>query len=101
MQSFGVLLSNGGDVTGDAQPWNGGRGVFSVVGDFDGGGGGSVTLEYLGPDGVTWLIVPDDNGGDIVLTASGASIFDLPPGQIRVALDLMIETYARADRVPR
>jgi hypothetical protein len=51
--------------------WPGGVGVFSVVGTFT---GCTVTLEFLGPDGVTYLPA----GSATTLTSAGAGVFYLP-----------------------
>ena len=83
-----VLLSNA-SATGAAAQWSGGRGVFSVAATF---GGGSVTLQYLGPDGSTWLT------GATALTAAGLVAFELPPGQIRAAVVTATGVYANADQ---
>lgn len=82
-----VLLDNA-SATGNPVRWNGGRGVFSAVGTF---GGGSVTLQYLGPDGSTWITAAT------ALTAAGLVAFELPPGQIRAAVVTATGVYARAD----
>lgn len=57
------LLSNA-SATGAAVQWSGGLGVFTALGTF---GGATVTLQYLGPDGVTWVAM----GTDTTLTAAG------------------------------
>lgn len=82
-----ALLDNA-SATGNPVRWNGGRGVFSAVGTF---GGGSVTLQYLGPDGATWITAAT------ALTAAGLVAFELPPGQIRAAVVTATGVYARAD----
>lgn len=71
-----VLLSNA-SATGSAVQWGGGRGVFSVVGTF---GGATITLQYMGPDGATYI--PAAAGA----TAAGVTAFELPPGLIRAAV---------------
>ncbi len=70
------LLDNA-SATGNAAQWGGGRGVFSAAGTF---GGATVTLQYLGPDGSTWLTAATG------LTAAGLVAFELPPGQIKAAV---------------
>ena len=67
------LLDNA-STTGPAVQWDGGRGVFSVAGTIS---GATVTLQYLGPDGSTWLTAATG------LTAVGLVAFELPPGRIR------------------
>lgn len=99
MQSHGVALFTnqaGTAVNGTAQKWYGGRGVFVAAGTFD---GATVKLQFLGPDGVTWI----DAGAATTLTAVGAGVFELPHGQIRGAITAgtsPVGIYARADRVP-
>lgn len=83
-----LLLSNASATSAGAQ-WGGGRGVFAVVATF---GGGSVTLQYLGPDEATWLT------GATALTANGLVAFELPPGQIRAAVATATAVYARVDQ---
>lgn len=83
-----TLLSNA-SATGTPTTWAGGRGVFCAVGTF---GGGSVTLQYLGPDGSTWLTAAT------ALTANGLIAFELPPGQIRAAVATATAVYANAEQ---
>ena len=84
-----ALLENA-SATSSAVVWGGGRGVFAVVATF---GGGSVTLQYLGPDGSTWLT------GATALTANGLVAFELPPGKIRAAVTTATAVYASAEQV--
>lgn len=88
-----TLLSNE-SATGSAAIWDGGVGVFSCVGTF---GGATVTLQFLGPDGSTYL----DVGTDTTLTANGAAGFVLPPGKIRASVSggAPSALYAQADKV--
>jgi hypothetical protein len=72
------LLSNEA-ATGQPQRWVGGTGVFAVCGTF---GGATVKLQFLGPDGATWV----DVGTDTNLTAAGGAMFILPAVQIRAAV---------------
>lgn len=99
MNSYGiVLLANAGTGAGAAFSWPGGRLAFSAVATF---GGGSVALEYLGPDGVTWIPAAKDTDGTAVsLAAAGIIICELPPGQIRANATTATAVYARADRIP-
>jgi hypothetical protein len=85
-----VLLSNA-SATGTGTTWGGGRGVFSLAGTV---GGATITLQYLGPDGTTWLT------GATALTAIGLIAFELPPGQIRAAVSggAPAGLYANADQ---
>lgn len=82
------LLTNASADGAPAQ-WGGGRGLFSVVATF---GGGSVQLQYRGPDGATWLNV------GAALTAAGIQNFELPPGQIRAAVTTATAAYAAAEQ---
>lgn len=84
-----VLLSNA-SATGAGKQWDGGTGLFSVVATF---GGGSVTLQYLGPDGATWLTAAT------ALTANGVSQIRLPPGQVRAAVTTATAVYANFDQM--
>lgn len=62
--------------TGPEVGWGGGPGMFSVAGTF---GGATVTLQFLGPDGVTWIAC----GPDTTLTAAGGGIFNLSNKKVR------------------
>lgn len=89
-----TLLSNAA-ATGSAQGWKGGRGVFTLAGTV---GGATITLQYLGPDGATWLTA----AAATTLTAVGVASFELPPGQIRAAVTGGAPSglYAQAERIP-
>lgn len=95
--SASVLLLSNAAATSAGMYWPGGRGMFSAVATF---GGGSVTLNYLGPDGTTWLVAQQPDATDAALTAAGGVLFELPPGQIRAAVVTATDVYARADRIP-
>lgn len=69
------LISNG-TATGQGAYWPGGDGTFTVAGTFN---SATVKLQYLGPDGATWL----DAGVEATLTANGGCNFTLASGQIR------------------
>lgn len=69
------LISNG-TATGDAETWPGGDGTFTVIGTFS---GATITLQYLGPDGLTWVSA----GTDAALTTAGGCNFSIPSGSIR------------------
>jgi hypothetical protein len=87
-----TLLSNA-TATGSAAAWGGGQGVFAAVGTFS---GATVSLQFLGPDGSTWVAA----GSATTLTAAGAGVFVLPPGQIRAAISGGPPTgmYAQAEQ---
>lgn len=95
--TFGVTLLENASATGSDFWWAGGRGFFSAVATF---GGGSVTLQYLGPDNTTWVAAQQPDATDAALTAAGGVLFDAPPGRIRAAVVTATAVYARADRVP-
>jgi len=87
------LLSNA-SATGSWVQWDGGVGVFSAAGTF---GGGTITLQFLGPDGTTAIAA----GTDTTLTAAGGGMFTLPPCRIRAAVSGGPPSgmYAQADKV--
>lgn len=89
-----VLLSNSAGGTSAAYAWAGGQGEFKVVGTF---GAATVKLQFLGPDGVTWL----DVGTSTTLTAPGAGLFTLGPCQLQAITVGGAPTgiYASASRV--
>ena len=74
-----VNLLNSDSVTGIIKHWPGGAGLFSAVGTW---GGATVTLQFVGPDGATFIPV----GTSTTLTANGAGSFNLPPGKIQAAI---------------
>lgn len=73
-----TLLSNA-SATGSSAIWFGGRGLFTASATFS---GATIQLDYLGPDGATWLAA----GTNTTLTANGGGIFELPAGQIRCSI---------------
>lgn len=86
------LLSNA-SATGSTVIWGGGGGVFAAAGTFS---GATVKLQFLGPDGSTWI----DVGADTTLTAAGAGYFMLPPGSIRAYVSgSPTGMYANAEQV--
>jgi hypothetical protein len=85
-----VVLASNASATGAAATWPGGPGTFTAAATFS---GGTVKLQYLGPDGSTWI----DAGTDTTLTAAGGGIFELPPGQqIRCNIATATAVYASA-----
>lgn len=101
--SAGVTLLSNGSATSSSKLWPGGRGVLSIVGTF---GGATATMQYMGPDGATWLDVKtmDPSSGaqtTVSLTANGSIGFLLPPTQIRAVLTggAPSAMYAAAHRV--
>lgn len=92
--SAGVPLITNGSATGGQAFWPGGNGVFTAVGTFS---GATISLQYLGPDGVTWITA----GTNTSLTAAGGGAFYLHACQIRalVAGGPPSGIYAEADRV--
>jgi hypothetical protein len=103
MNTAGVSLLSNAAATSAAKKWPGGRGVMSVAGTF---GGAAVTMQFLGPDGSTYLDVkamaPDGTQTAVSLAAAGAIGFVLPPTLIKVVVTGGAPSglYARADRVP-
>lgn len=97
MNSAGVALLNNGTGTGEYLAWPGGRGVFTAVATF---GGGSVALQFLGPDGSTAVpAVNSATGVAASLTSAGAVLVDLPPCRVRAVATTATAVYARFDRV--
>lgn len=99
MNSYSALLLNNGDTTGPARYWAGGRGLLTVWADFDGSGGGNITMEWLGPDGLTWVLATDIVGAPIFIEANGGVVFELPPCQIRGVASAVAPAIALAARV--
>lgn len=88
------LLSNAA-ATGSDYEWPGGWGVVTAEGDFS--GGGTVSLQVIGPQG-NWFNV----GAATTLVANGMGAFLLPPGRIRAAVTGVVAAmYARAISIPR
>lgn len=87
------LLSNATS-TGSAVQWGGGMGVFTATGTW---AGATVTLQYLSPDGATYVAM----GADTTLTANGGGAFLYPPGTIRAAISGGPPSgmYAQAEQV--
>lgn len=73
-----ALLSNA-SATGSAAAWPGGTAFFDVVGTF---GGATVSLQFLGPDGTTWMSF----GAGSDFTAAGCAVVMSRPGQVRAAV---------------
>lgn len=88
--SAGIELLSNASATGNPVAWPGGRGLFAVKAT----GFGTVSLQYLLPDGATW-----NTPTGAALTADGGVIFELPPTQIRAAVATATAVYARADRI--
>lgn len=87
--SWGALLignpinaagsTTGGSATGPLIDCPGGRMCMAAAGTF---AGATVTLQLLGPDGVTLLTA----GVNTTFTAAGVGIADLPPCQIQATV---------------
>ena len=56
-------------------------------------GGGSVTLQALGPDGVTWITAL------AAFSANGYAAISLPPGQFRFLITTATAVYASVARI--
>ena len=74
-----ALVINSGVVAGPVF-WPGGVGTFTAVSS--GWAGGSVTLQYLGPDGATWITA----GTNTTCTANCNGVAYLPATQIKVVV---------------
>jgi hypothetical protein len=59
-------------------------------------GSGSVTLEYLGPDGATYLAVSTG----ATFAANGYTVVDLPPGDYKWVVASATTIAAQAVRIP-
>jgi hypothetical protein len=73
--------------TTDPFTWRGGKGTFMAQATW---GGGTVKLQYLGPNGTDY----EDMGSDTTLTADGGGNFEFPPGQLRVSITTSTAVYA-------
>lgn len=69
----------------------GGKYAAAVLATF---GGGSVTLQMLGPDGSTYVTCLT------AFTAAGYGVADLPPGQYRFTIATATAVYASLTRIP-
>lgn len=92
MNSFSADLIKNDVGASVPQYWVGGRGMFTAVATW---GGGSVALQYRGPDGSTWLDTPT-----VSLSANGGTVFDLPPCQVRAVPNTATGVYASIARIP-
>lgn len=92
--SSGVKLLTNAAATGPIVQWDGGQGVFVACGTF---GGATLTLNFRGPDGVTWIAA----GAATTLTANGAGTFVLPACELQVVITAGPPSamYASAARV--
>jgi hypothetical protein len=86
----GYLASNISATTGQF-PLAGGRYALMASATW---GGGSVTLDILGPDGTAWLVAAT------ALIANGTALVDLPTGTYRFAVATATAVYASITRVP-
>ena len=84
----------------------GGRYMMTVHATF---GGGTVKLQVLGPDGVTYLDVQGtfNNAGaevDLVIStfsSDGTKVYDLAPGQYKFLVTTATAVYAAIARCPQ
>ncbi|MBO9685663.1 MAG: hypothetical protein J7598_03540 [Mitsuaria chitosanitabida] len=83
-------LLNNESATGKPAQWGGGRGLFIAVASWT--GGGTVQLQYMGPDNATWVNV------GAALGANGMQNFELPPGLLRAAVSIATAAYAQAEQ---
>jgi hypothetical protein len=77
--SASVSLLSNASASGSLQAWPGGQAIFAVTGTF---AGATVSLQLLGPDGVTLLTA----GAGTTLTAPGVGVVALPPGQVQATI---------------
>lgn len=94
--SVDLFSSVSGAQNGAARQWPGGEGIFAVAGTLD---GATVSLEFLGPNGSTWIAA----GAATTLTTNSAGVFRLPAGLIRAVITggtAPANIFARADRLP-
>jgi hypothetical protein len=86
-----IINGTGGSV---AEPWPGGVGVFAA--SSSNWNSGTVTLEVLGPDGVTFIAA----GTNTTCTANCVGVFYLPPGKIEAVITgSPTAVYAQAAQV--
>lgn len=83
----GYTLASNASATGDPILWPGGKGSFFAQATW---GGGSVKLQYMGPNGTDY----EDVGSDTSLTADGGGNFELPKCYIRAAITTATAVYA-------
>lgn len=89
----GIMILNG-SADSDEFIWPGGDGVFDAIATW---GDGTVSLEYLGADGTTWVAA----GPYTTLTSNGGGVFTLGEGtKIRANVTTATAVYARARRAP-
>lgn len=79
MAKSSVILLDNASATGGQAIWDGGDAVFALAGSLD---GETATLQFLGPDGSTWI----DVGTETTLTAAGAAVATIPSGPVRVTV---------------
>lgn len=89
-ESF-TLLSNAAATGNPVTISNGGNYSLAVVAT----GSGNVTLQRLGPDGVTYITAATP------VTATGiTAVLGLAPGQYRAAVTTLTAVYAELTRIP-
>lgn len=88
-----ILASNQGTGNSAAVKVTGGAYAFDVTATF---GGGTVTLQRLGPDGSTYLTA--DSAGAV--TSAVGVVLALPPGDYRINSATATAVYASLTRVP-
>lgn len=93
MRAIDVYNADNIAATTAAFPLAGGAYWFEVAATF---GGGTVKLQKLGPDDVTWF----DVGTTTTLTAAGGASVALPQGSYRVNIATATAVYASVVRIP-
>lgn len=75
MQYASILLSNASSAPAAGVQYSGGRTVLSIIGTL----ATTTKLQMLGPDSSTWFDLA-------TISAAGATVYDLAPGQYRITL---------------
>lgn len=78
MASFVKVLDDAA-ATSAAQTWDGGPGILAVKATW---GGGSVKIQWLGPDANTYIDTPASS----TLSADGSIAFNLPPCTYKIVV---------------
>lgn len=87
-------FTNAAAGTSPVFPLKGGRYMLEIAA---GGSGGTVGLQKLGPDGVTFIPVPPITAA---LTAAGAAVYDLSGGNFQLVVTTLTAIFASIVRLP-
>lgn len=88
------ILTNSAAGTSTTFELKGGKYALDVAAT---GSGGTVILNGLGPDGVTFIPKVPLNAA---ITASGSMTYDLPPGQYQLVTTTLTAIFAGITRIP-